>query len=652
MNLFAHIKKVLEQEENYCKDGKLFKNVVVEAALKLDPALLKLLLKDKDAKKHFFVEIEGVAVFDKIKFQKFVSNKKFLPDSFTAYSNKIGLTANGEYLTEANEVVLDFPYKDCVLEGGQTKEEQKRQEVFWNETLAPDEIDRLFEPKVFTNWKRFDNKGEHAVKSISKTDNLIIKGNNLLALHSLLDRYKGEVKLIYIDPPYNTGSDGFDYNDSFNHSTWLTFIRNRLVVAKKMLCKEGTIAISIDHNELPYLLLLADEIFGKENLKNIITVKRGSVTGAKVINPGVVNISDYVVLYSRQSNKWSPNRVYMTKDWDRRYNGFILNYEAGTEKWEFTTLLQAFADFIGCQKSKLKKQLGEDYEFKLEEFFYKNSEKIIQLATLDDNSISNEAIDLKLKSQKNPSKVFIMDREGKSSYYVYNGKLILFAKDRMNYIDGKETFSQPATDIWDDVLPNDLHNEGGVALRKGKKPEKLIARLIELCTNDNDLVLDFFVGSGTTGAVALKLNRQFIVCEQLDYTDTLPVNRMVNTINGEQSGISKSVNWKGGGSFVYAELAKDNATYIDTIEKAKNTKALLKIWDALKGEAFISYKVKPEDIDSSISDFKALSLDNQKKLLVSLLDKNQLYVNYCDIDDKTHKISKEDKTLNQKFYNL
>lgn len=184
MNLFEHIKSVLEQKEDFCKDGKIFKNKVVEAALKLDPSLLTILLKDERAKKTFFQEVEGLLVFDKVKFQKFVSNKEFLPDSFTAFKNKIGLTANGEYLTEANEVVLDFPFKDCVLEGGQTKEDQKRQEIFWNETLAPDEIDRMFEPKVLTNWKRYDKDGEHEVTDISLDDNFIIKGNNLIAMHS------------------------------------------------------------------------------------------------------------------------------------------------------------------------------------------------------------------------------------------------------------------------------------------------------------------------------------------------------------------------------------------------------------------------------------------------------------------------------------
>ena len=185
MGLFDHVKSLLEQDEKFCKEGKLFKNVIIEASLRLDSSLLSLLLNDEVTRKHFFCEVDNVVVFDKVKFQKFVSNKQFLPDSYTSFKNKIGLTVNREYLTETNEVVLDFPYKDCVLEGGQTKDDDRRNEKFWNETLAPDEIDRMFEPKVLTNWKRYDEDGEQEVKHVSKADNLIIKGNNLIALHSL-----------------------------------------------------------------------------------------------------------------------------------------------------------------------------------------------------------------------------------------------------------------------------------------------------------------------------------------------------------------------------------------------------------------------------------------------------------------------------------
>ncbi len=269
-NLYNDLKDLLQQDDRLVVDGKLLKNKIIELALAMDGSLLKLLLSHDGIKKHFFTEVEGVLVFDKIKFQKFISNKQFMPDSYTAFKNKIGLTVNDEFITESKEVVLAWPYKDCVLEGGQTKEDAKRNEVFWNETLAPDEIDQLLSHKALTNFKKYDKTGEHAVSEITLNDNLIIKGNNLLALHSLEKIYRGRVKLIYIDPPYNTGNDSFGYNDKFIHSTWLTFMRNRLSVAKDLLSNDGSIFIQLDWNDVHYCKLLMDEIFGREFFRNEI----------------------------------------------------------------------------------------------------------------------------------------------------------------------------------------------------------------------------------------------------------------------------------------------------------------------------------------------------------------------------------------------
>lgn len=322
--------------------------------------LIHLLLSHEGLNANFFSDVDGVMVFDKVRFQKFVMNKRFLPDSYTSYKNKIGLTGDGgDFLSESREVVLSWPYKDCVLESGQTRDDARRSEIFWNEILAPDQINRLTEPKALTNFTKYNIDGKHEISEISEQDNLIIKGNNLLALHSLLKVYREKVKLIYIDPPYNTGNDEFLYNDSFNHSTWLTFMRNRLSIARELLRSDGTIFISIDHNELAYTLALLDEIFGKENKKNIITVKRGSVTGAKVINPGVVNLTEYVIVYSKDANHWIPNRVYRRKERDDRYNTFIDNYDAGYENWKFTPpLLDAFATI----KKYTKKMSGGYWE--------------------------------------------------------------------------------------------------------------------------------------------------------------------------------------------------------------------------------------------------------------------------------------------------
>src|SRR3989339_1702193 len=232
-NILEQLTDLLKKDERLAsQDGILLKNQAQELARKNDPALIRLLLSDKAIKQHFFFEVEKTLIFDKEKFIKFVSNKEFLPDSYTAFKNKIGLTEDGEFISEKKEVVLSWPYKDCVLEGGMTKEDQKRDEIFYNETLAPDDINRLLDAKVFTNFKRIDKKGEHKLDGFNRDekgtikDNLIIKGNNLLALASLKKKFAGKVKLIYIDPPYNTGNDGFKYNDYFNHSSWLVFMKN------------------------------------------------------------------------------------------------------------------------------------------------------------------------------------------------------------------------------------------------------------------------------------------------------------------------------------------------------------------------------------------------------------------------------------------
>ena len=652
-NFYETVVDVLTQDERFvASDGTFLRNAVYEAAMQMDKLLIKLLLGNEETAARFFADVDGVKVFDKMGFAWVVNNRQFLPDSYTRFKNKIGLVdEQGEMISASGKVELVFPYKDCVLEGGQTKEDQKRQEIFYNEALAPDEIDRLLYPKVLVGAKRYTKDGvEENVTTFSENDNLIIKGNNLLALSSLLKRYEGRVKCIYIDVPYNTGNDSFGYNDRFNHSSWLTFIKNRLELAHKLLSNAGSIAISVDNYEIGYLLVLLDEVFGRENRKNIITVKRGSVTGAKVINPGVVNLVEYVVIYAKKSVCWKPNRVYAAHGYDDRYGNFILDYEQGYEKWKFSTVLEEFATETGVKKSKLKSHYGRDYEKELENFVLNHAENVCQFATLDDNNISQAARDIKQQSIQKSDCVMFLDRGDEKPYYVKNGKLILFASDRLMKIDGKLTFSQPISDIWDDVLPNDLHNEGGVELKKGKKPEKLLARILELCTNENDIVVDFFAGSGTTGAVAMKMNRQFFLCEQMDYVLTTTCQRLMNTINGDSRGVSVNYNWQGGSSFVYCELAKLNQNIVEEIEAANDTETLTAIWGKMKKSGFISYRVDPAAIDEAAEDFATLSLDDQKKFLMEILDKNLLYVNKCDMDDAEFGISDSDKAFTKSFY--
>ena len=203
----------------YSENGKdLLRNKLYECAMKMDKELIKLLLSNERIKNKFFTDVDGLLVFDKTAFGWAINNKAFLNDSYTRFKNTIGLIdSNEQFISSKNDVVLSFPYKDCVLEGGQTKEDQKRDEIYYNELLAPDDVDRLLAPKVFTNAKRYTKDGEEVITTFNDDDNLLIKGNNLLALSSILKRYEGKVKCIYIDPPYNTGSDSFKYNDNFNH---------------------------------------------------------------------------------------------------------------------------------------------------------------------------------------------------------------------------------------------------------------------------------------------------------------------------------------------------------------------------------------------------------------------------------------------------
>ena len=353
-NLLDDLTQLIQAEQAFISDGAILKNAVIEAALNMDVRLLELLIQSDTLKAHFFTEVAGTLVFDKVKFQDFVSNKAFLPDSYTAFKNRIGLTdGRGDYLSQSRDVVLAWPYKDCVLEGGMKKEDRGRNEVFWNTTLAPDDITRLFEPKVMTGWERWDAEAvaegkAKPVGEVSQDDNLLIKGNNLLALHSLKARYAGKVKLIYIDPPYNTGNDGFRYNDRFNHSAWLTFMRNRLEVAKELLSRDGTVFLHLDDGEIHYCKVLMDEVFGRDNFINHIATRMKLTAGAsgggedKKLKKSIEHILVYSKLPSSAGGFSRFNDYYVEED----LFDHIEAMEASGSSWKYTSIFEGYGDKI------------------------------------------------------------------------------------------------------------------------------------------------------------------------------------------------------------------------------------------------------------------------------------------------------------------
>lgn len=652
--LTDELKKLLRIDSEFCtEDGELLKNSIVEAALEVRPSLIARLLSNDLLKRHFFTEVEGVLVFDKIKFQKFVMNKSFLPDSYTAYKNKIGLTSDeGQFISESSEVVLAWPYKDCVLEGGQTKEDAKRNEVFWNETLAPDEINRLTEPKVLTNLRRYDSEGEHEVDSISLDDNLIIKGNNLLALHSLKKKYRKQIKLIYIDPPYNTGDDSFGYNDRFNHSTWLTFTRNRILAARELLRPDGAIFIHIDHHELGYITVLMDEIFGSDNKVQIIAVKTASPAGFKTVNPGPIDVTEYILFYTKDKSKFKFRKGYVPVGYNKNYNK-VVTRAARVEDWTFEPIKDAMLrSLMFASEAEAKKAYGASLwkiirEGLIAQYAYDNAANVVSVR---DPHKPTEQVKQLMKQSKECGHVLSHTRADGSTMHFYQGGALAFYSDKMQIIDGERCVTELLTDFWSHISWAGIANEGGVKLKNGKKPEKLLKQILELTTDPGDIVLDYHLGSGTTAAVAHKMGRRYIGIEQLDYGKNDSTVRLVNVINGDSTGISKAVKWQGGGSFVYAELANANQQFLDRIQAAETSQTLAEIWNQIQHTGFLSWKVNPADIDIKSKDFSQLSLDDQKRFLIECLDKNLLYVPFSEIDNAEFSISDTEKKVNRQFY--
>ncbi|HHY0394829.1 TPA: DNA methyltransferase [Vibrio parahaemolyticus] len=608
----------LQSDERLVIDGKLAKNKIVELALNLDPSLLKLLLSDDQLKGHFFQDVDGMLIFDKVAFQRFVNNKSFLPDSFTQFKNKIGLSVDSHYLNESNDVVLSWPYKDCVLEGGQTKEDQKRSEVFWNETLAPEQVDTLLAPKALQKFSKYSQDGEHADFNLEQNDNLIIKGNNLLALHSLSNQFKSKVKLITIDPPYNTNGDGFNYNDSFNHSTWLTFIKNRLNVAKDLLSDDGSIFIFCDDNEQAYLKVLCDEVFGNDNFVNTLIwqKKYSPQNDARWFSDN----HDFILCYAKNKEIWRPNPLPRSEKQNKAYKNPDNDPRGEWKAVDFSRkalIAHTVYDITTPSGRIVSPPKGRSWLKRKEDFDELVADNRVWFGADGNNVPALKKFISEVKDGVTPLTIWTYEEVGHNQT----------AKQELMKIlpDAEEIFPTP-------------------------KPEKLMQRILHLGSEENDIVLDFFAGSGSTAATSMKMKRQFITIEQMSYIHDCTVPRLQKTVDGDQNGISKDVNWQGGGSFVYCELAELASQYSDRVEQAQTSEELISIWNELKESSNLSYKVDPKQFDKNISSFNELSFENQQRFLIEAIDKNQLYVNYSDIDDESNGISEQDKKFNQMFY--
>lgn len=628
-NFFETVLTVLKTDERFvAEDGTFLRNAVYEAAMKMDAQLIHLLLENKEIQARFFTDVDGVKVFDKIGFAWVINNRQFLPDSYTRFKNKIGLAdENGNLLSTSGNIELVFPYKDCVLEGGQTKDDQKRDEIFYNEILAPDEVNRLLYPKVFTCAKKYSKENTINLTQFSEDDNLIIKGNNLLVISSLLKRYERRIRCLYIDPPYNPSSNAntFVYNNSFNRSTWLVFMKTRLEMAKRFLSPNGVLIVAIDKNEQPRLQILIEEIFPEYNVDCVTVVHNPRGT----IGDNFSYTHEFAIFVTPKGKKTICNRTLDNDeiDWSPLRNWGSESLRTDAKNCFYPIIVKdekivGFGDVSddSFHPTSQTEKHGEEY------YIYPIDTKGVERKWRYARQSVDSIIDL-LRVKK-----------------IANGYDIELGKNFGTY---KTVWTNPkydanvyGTQILKDLVPNTIFSYP-------KSLYTVMECINSVVKEDKEaIILDFFGGSGTTGHAVMEINRQdngnrrFILVEQMDYveTDTLVRNLAVLNKIAPESTI------------VYFQLAKLNQAIVEDIETASDDETLSAIYEKMKLSGFISYKVKPAEISENAADFTVLSLEDKKRFLMEILDKNLLYVNYCDIDDEEFGISDADKAFTKSFY--
>ena len=696
------ILKVLKADERLWNEEKteLNQTLLLDLIENIDEKVIELLLQEKDLREKFFVKIKDVYVFKTNDFRFFMEENK-VDNSYTAYKNRIGLTDGKKFLKDTNDVVLDFPYKDCVLEGGQSTEEGtdtyfeysekaeqyeekqgKRKEIFFNSVLAHDEIDRLFDAKALTNWKRFTKDGEQEVKEIKRDEdgtikeNLIIKGNNLLALHSLKKQFTGKIKLIYIDPPYyfkdTKADDTFVYNSNFKLSTWLTFMKNRLDIAKDLLKDDGIIFVQINEDSHSYIKILMDSLSDlvfisdiaikakssagasgggedkklKKNFESILIYSKKSFCSFKKIYASEY-LEDIILAKKREGNPYEYNKVLIDSGKEDVFTKIILGSSNETDVYKHNNYSIVSIKEMCRNENLTEYEIYKKYHkqiFRTQDAQSSIRHKVINATGKDGELYSIKYVPNSGKNKGNEIRVFY-----------YKNEMVNFLTNITSLEDDEIIKNTIIGTLWTDIGWDGIAKEGGVKLKGGKKPEKLLQRIIDMSTQKGDIVLDYHLGSGTTCAVAHKMGKQYIGIEQLNYKENDSVVRLQNVINGDQSGISKSESWQGGGDFIYFELAKWNETAKEKILACESLEELIKFFDGMYERYFLNYNLKIKEFREKVineEEFKVLSLEEQKKMFIAMLDSNQMYVNKTEMEDKKFGISFKDQKLSKQFYTI
>lgn len=626
--LIDELTALLRTEPTYISDGKIAKDVVVGAALNLDKTLLDLLAANQKMQTQFFRKAGDYLIFDKVNFQNFIMNKDFLPDSYTQFKINIGLSTHENYIKDDDRVVLNWPYKDCVLEGGQDEDSAKRNEIFWNETLAPDEITRLLQPKVLSGAKKFGKKSKNL--DLSENNNLIIKGNNLLALHTLKSRYGSRVDVIYIDPPYyfneNKGSDTFSYNSNFKLSTWLTFMKNRLEISRKLLSPKGVIFISTNDEGVYYLKMLCDEIFGVEKyITNFIWKKRA---GGGNDSEGVAMDHEYILCYGNVAGlkKLEFNETQLKK-YELKDSKFKTHGPYSLKNLHDSSLQDSKGLHYDITCPDGSKLLGKDYQWKC-------SKETFDERCEDDRIVFSQDRNGQWRVQY---KIYLFENKGKL-IYDENGKIVQKGIIPNAILDNIASNSDGSKDL--KVLFPDAKK-----VFSYPKPVKLIKHLLKIVENKNAIVLDFFAGSGTTAHATLELNKEdggkriFVLIEQMDYIESLTVERVRRAI--EKFNLDSE--------FIYLELLQLNQIFVTRIKKETEKTKLLDIWQEMLERAFLGYRASDSKLVGA-DQLKNVAVHDLKKFLLDTLDMNMLYAPVTELEDAQYKIDPATIAHNKQFF--
>lgn len=625
--------KLLKTHSDFVGDtGELLRDKIKILAWEFDHDLINLLLSDPEVESKFFEEIKGRWIFNNKIFVDYIFDKNFFSNSYTQFRSKIGLNIDNRFIRERGEVALVWPYKDCVLEGGQTRDEEKRQEIFFNELLAQDEINRMFDPKVITNWKRHTAIGEEKVADIQRDEdgtireNLIVKGNNLIALYSLREQFRGKIKLIYIDPPYNpdSPSNTFMYNNNFNRSSWLTFMKNRLEVAKELLTDDGVMIVAIDENEQAYLGVLLDEVFPAHE-KHCITI---------VHNPRGVqgrNFSythEYAIFVIPEGKKVIGNRKIPSEEitWSPLRNWGGESKREDARNCFYPVIVEdgkiiGFGDVLDDDEHPVAQTVQDEKKYLVYPIDRNMIERKWRYARQSVDEVRN----------------LLRARETKIGYEIELGKD--FGAYRTVWEDKRYDANIYGTQIVRTLVP-------GCKFDFPKSLWNVYDCLHAVVENDKEaIILDFFGGSGTTAHAVLELNkdggdRKFIICEQMHYVETVTRERVKKVVQQNYEG-----------DFIYCELMQYNQAYMDKIQSAQSSEELLKIWHDVAENSFLNWYInpgKPEESKDYFMDIR--DVNKQKKLLAEVLDKNQLYVHFSEIEDEKFEVSESDKAINKDFY--